>query len=443
MPGLDAPETNNGIAESTDGEEIGTLYGRVAYRNLTVTSSFGRRLKYVPTGSFFTLFNSQEPREQTVDGHAIVDGQYDQAIGKNRLSVDVSFDRWHYEALYPYEGNEDVDVVIGDDSSSGTRWSAGARVTRPLPGRQTLTFGAELLANLSQKQVYVSNSPEDRGFVIDQSSNQTGAYVQDEIRVTPWLLLNGGVRHDRYEQFARTTPRGAVILLPSVNQSIKYLYGRAFRAPNAYELYYYEEPVVRLQPESVATHEVVWEQYLGEWLRTSVSTYRSSATQLLALELLDAGPISGEYSFFNRGTINAKGVTLEGEVRSKRGLQALGNVTLQRAADGTETEMTNSPREMANFRFSAPGPIGGSMGALEVQYVSSRRSPLGTTVPAATVVHLTLSSRVARSVELFGTIRNLFDRSFSDPASEEHWTDSIPQNGRTARIGLRWHLSSR
>jgi iron complex outermembrane receptor protein len=234
-----------------------------------------------------------------------------------------------------------------------------------------------------------------------------------------------------------------VIVLPTVNQSIKYLYGRAFRAPNAYELYYYGEPVMPLQPESVATHEVVWEQYLGEWLRTSVSTYRSSASQLLALELLEANETFGEYSFFNRGTMIAKGLTLEGEIRSKRGLQALGNVTLQRAEDETETGLTNSPREMANFRFSAPGPIRGSMGAVEVQYVSSRRTPLGTLVPAATVAHLTFSSRVARSVELFGTIRNLFDASFSDPSSEEHWTDAIPQNGRTARIGLRWHLSPR
>jgi iron complex outermembrane receptor protein len=443
-PAFDAPETNNGIAENLDGEETGTLYGRVALRNLTVTAAFGRRLRYVPTAAFFTLFNSQEPRQETVDGHLILDAQYDHVAGKTRMAADVSFDRWYYDAVYPYEGESaELPVVTGQDETVGVRWSFGGRVTRPLPGKQTLTAGAELLANVRQKQAYFSNDPSEEGFLVDQSSSQSAVYLQDEIRLQPWLLVNGGIRHDRYEQFARTTPRGAVIVLPTGSQSFKYLYGRAFRAPNAYELYYFSEPTVPLRPEAVTTHELVWEQYVGEWLRTSIAGHRSIASQLIALELLDSNDTLGGYAFFNRGTIKSKGVTLEGEVRSKHGLQALANLVVQRAKDEEGGTLTNSPNEMANVRFSAPGPIRGSMAALEVQYLSSRRTPTGTVVPGATVANLTVSARLTQSVELFGTVRNLLDRSILDPASEEHWMDAIPQNGRTARIGLRWQLSPR
>ena len=111
--------------------------------------------------------------------------------------------------------------------------------------------------------------------------------MQDEIRLRPWLIVNGGLRHDRYASFNRTTPRGAVIVMPSANHSIKYLYGRAFRAPNAYELYYYRDASAYLQPESIATHEWVWEAYFGERVRTAVSTYRYRASQLVDLRIVD------------------------------------------------------------------------------------------------------------------------------------------------------------
>ena len=441
FPSHDTPDSNLGVAENLDGEEIGTLYGRVKVQNLTVTASLGRRLKFIPTASFFTLFNSQTPREQTVDGHAIVDTQYDHTIGRASISADLSFDRFYYDGVYPFSTDGPA-MLVNDDKYVGIRWSAGGRVTRPLPGNQILTAGAELLANTSQKMLSVYNDPTVSGVDIDRSSVQSAVYVQDEVKLRPWLLVNGGIRHDRYERFARTTPRGAVILLPSVNQSLKYLYGRAFRAPNVYEMNYYGVQE-NLRPESVVTHEVAWERYIGEWLRTSVSGYRSTASQLIAVDLIRLDNVGfAQYAFVNRDTVKATGLVLEGEVRSKQGFHALSNVTTQRAEDDTETLLTNSPKQMANLRFSAPGPVLGSMGAVEVQYVGSRRNLMGTTVAGTTLVNLTVSARAGRSVELFGTVRNLFDTASSDPASEEHAMDVIPQRGRTARIGVRWHLSS-
>ena len=44
---------------------------------------------------------------------------------------------------------------------------------------------------------------------------------------------------------------------------------------------------------------------------------------------------------------------------------------------------------------------------------------------------------LGRSFELFGTVRNLFDVDYAIPASDQHLQDTIPQNGRTFRVGLR------
>ena len=60
------------------------------------------------------------------------------------------------------------------------------------------------------------------------------------------------------------------------------------------------------------------------------------------------------------------------------------------------------------------------------------------TVAAATVANLTLTKRVGSAFELVGSVRNLFDAQYADPASDEHAVDAIQQNGRTARIGIRW-----
>ena len=190
--------------------------------------------------------------------------------------------------MYPYAGEESQGPSWRfRDGFSGLRWTVSSRVTRPLPGRQTLTLGGEFVDNVNQNQWGAYAFASSDNFALDQSSRQGAAYVQDEIRLRPWLIVNGGLRHDRYARFNRTTPRGAVIVMPSANHSLKYLYGRAFRAPNAYELYYYRDASAYLQPESIDTHEWVWEAYFGERVRTAVSTYRYKASQLVDLRIVD------------------------------------------------------------------------------------------------------------------------------------------------------------
>jgi outer membrane receptor for ferrienterochelin and colicins len=444
FPAFDASGENHGVAENLDGEKLGELYARLSLRDLTLTATYGQRVKDVPTAAFGTLFNSQSPRQRMSDRHTMVDAQYNRVVGGTHVAVDMAFDRLYTDGIYPYpRDTAGVPVLVNHDSADGARLGIGAHVTRALPGRQTLTAGGEFVDNFTQRQWDTYNDPLVPGFTIDQPSHQSAVYLQDEIRIRPWLMVNAGVRYDRYERFAKATPRGAVIVTPSPNQSFKYLFGQAFRAPNAYELYYYGDATAYLRPESIGTHELVWEQYVGERLRTSVSAYRSTASQLITLESAQA---SGEFeflSFFNDGIVHAKGLEFEGEVRTKRGIQLLGSYTLQGTEDEARTPVTNSPEHMVKMRLSAPGPFERSVGALEVQYLSTRRTLAGATVSAATVANATFNVPITHAFELSATLRNLFNQQYADPASTEHYIDSIQQNGRTMRIGLRWNLGAR
>jgi outer membrane receptor protein involved in Fe transport len=59
-------------------------------------------------------------------------------------------------------------------------------------------------------------------------------------------------------------------------------------------------------------------------------------------------------------------------------------------------------------------------------------------VSAAATLDVTLVQPLSRSWELYGGVRNIFDAQYADPAPGPNRQDTIVQNGRTARLGMRW-----
>src|SRR4029079_1730826 len=156
-------------------------------------------------------------------------------------------------------------------------------------------------------------------------------------------ILNAGVRYDHYEDFRRLTPRAAVILMPPNTQSSRSLFGTALRAPNAYELNSFYFGVPGLRPESIDTHEIVWERYTSDRLRTSVSTYWYKADHLITLRADDATFLGITYA--NQGHVRAKGLEFEAQMRVTAGVRGLVSYALQSATDQDNGEaLTNSPR---------------------------------------------------------------------------------------------------
>jgi outer membrane receptor for ferrienterochelin and colicins len=441
FPAFDSATTNGGVAADLDGERVANLYGRLAAGNFALTATFGRRLKVVPTASFGSIFNEQDEAEQTTDRRTMIAGQYNRTLGQTQLVLDAGFDWYAYRGRYPFESDTpDYPVLVNSDAAEGVRWNGGGHLVRKVGARHVVTAGGEYSANIRQNQWSNYNDPGVVGIEELRSSQQAGLYLQDEIRVRRWLLLNVGARYDQYEDFRRATPRGAVIVTPSPSTSFKYLYGEAFRAPNAYELYYYGSGSLR--PEFVRTNEVVWEQYVGEWLRTSVSAYRYNASQLITFQALSSDGGIHQFAFVNDGEIKASGLELEAELRTKRGIQVLTSYVLQDARpSGADAPLTNSPRHMAKARVEVP-LTARAFATGEWQFIGVRSTLAGAHVGAAAPVHLTVGWTISKSLALTGSLRNLFNQAYSDPGSDEHLPDSIPQTQRTARIGLRWLIGT-
>jgi len=98
---------------------------------------------------------------------------------------------------------------------------------------------------------------------------------------------------------------------------------------------------------------------------------------------------------------------------------------------------------MLKLRMSMQGPFEHSSLALEVLGMSSRRTLANATLDPTATANVTFVAPVGKRFQLIGNVRNLFDVQYSDPASDQHLQDTIPQNGRTFRIGLQVKLGSR
>ena len=397
----------------------------------------------MPTASFGTLFNEQTSPEQTTDSHTLLDLEYTRSIGTTQLSGRASYDRYWGEGIYPFAAvSSDVVPLVGRNDVLGTRWTAETRLTRPLPGRQVLTAGAEFIDNLHQDQRLDYNDPSVEGFIQNRSSTQHALFAQDELKVARWLIVNAGLRYDSYEDFSRVTPRAAVIVMPSPNQSFKYLFGSAFRAPNAYELNTFYFGPENLRPESIDTHEIVWERYTNDWLRTSVSGYWYRADSLITL-MVDPSTRLG-LTYANEGRVRAKGLELEAQMRLKGGVQGQMSYALQQVTDqDTQAALINSPRHMLKARVSAHGPTNQSSIAVEALAFSSRMTLLGNSLPPFALASVTMVQPIGRSFDISGTVRNLFNAQYAVPGSDQQLQDSIPQNGRTFRIGVRWKFPAK
>jgi iron complex outermembrane receptor protein len=394
-----------------------------------------------PPASFNSLFNEQQWREQTTDRHVMADVEYARALGPGRLTIRGAFDRFSYDGIYPNDlGTDDRAILVGLDHVLGSRFTASTRLTRPLPGRQVLTLGAEFIDNVHQNQAGQLRRPA-RGLVLVRALvHPAGGLRAGRSPLASWLSPTAASATIAMKTSIAVTPRAALIAMPSSNQSFKYLYGRAFRAPNLFERnsVYFGESTQASYPSRSTRTSSSGNVTPGDRLRTAVSLYplrrrRADHPRARSDDLLGG-------TFVNLGRVQARGLEAEAQMRLGAGFQGVASYSFQRAENpDTGARLVNSPAQMAKVRLSVAGPWKGSTASTEVLAMSSRLTLAGNTLgpPHRSV---TLLAPLRHGFELDLNARNLFDVQYSDPASSQHRQDDIPQNGRTFRIGVRWTL---
>ena len=445
-PEFDAPETNFGVARDVDGDSSTHFLGKFRLGGFTMAALHGSRDKTIPTASFGTVFG--DPRAGTVETQQFVDAQYERTLASRwHAGARVYFDRYAYDGTYPYPAEDDgaPGSVLNLDFARGNRWGAEVKLRRRVADRHTLALGSEYRRNFRQDQYNYDVSPYHRYLDDQRSSTNWAVYVQDEVKLHERLLINVGLRHDQYDTFGGTTnPRAALIYTPATRTTVKLLYGQAFRAPNAYELFWRQDDVAKpnavLHPETNSTSEFVWEQSLSSAVRVGVTAFHYRVDDLISQQ---TDPIDDLLVYNNVDRIDARGLELEAEGKWSSGLLARTSYTYQNSRNhATLQALTNSPAHVAQFLVLAPLGRPGLSAGFETSYLSERRTLAGNRVPSTALANLTVLSRHQKSgMEISASLLNLFNERVADPGSEEHRQDSIIQNGRTFRINVRYRFS--
>jgi iron complex outermembrane receptor protein len=232
-PEFDDPETNDGRAVGLDGDRFGRGLVRVMKGDFTVEGFYSTRRKEIPTASYDTVFG--DPRTRSDDGGGMISGSYEHAFDDlSRVWTTATYQSGFYDGDYPYD-----EGLISDYLRS--RWlTFEGQYQRFVGGRHRLTAGGEVRRNLRLEQGVTD------AFTFRQSSWVAAGFLQGEFHLGERVTLYAGGRYDHYDTFGGTfNPRVVLVAEPATGTYLKGMYGRAFRAPSAYELYYEDGSVTQ------------------------------------------------------------------------------------------------------------------------------------------------------------------------------------------------------
>jgi outer membrane receptor for ferrienterochelin and colicins len=447
FPEFDSPAENNGVAWKSDEDSAYNVFGSVNYSEFTLSGGWSWRDKTIPTASFETEFN--DGGEKTMDSRSYLDLKYDHEVTDTvRFVGRVAYDYSWYEGDYPY--GVGLGRVLNKDKSLGEWASADWQVNWRLADRHTLIVGGDYRENLTTRQENFDAAPFAEYLNDDRSGREMGLFAQAELSLMTNLVLNVGGRYDHYSTFGDTVnPRVGLIFTPFAATAIKALYGSAYRAPNAYELYYsypaQSKANPNLKPEEIKTYELVWEQGLPANLRFSVAGYFYEIENLTSQNV---DPGDGLLVFENSEKVNARGVELSLEGRYESGLVARLSCAFQRTEDElTQTELSNSPRQMAKLNVIAPLVADKLFAGIDLQYYSAVDTVSLTRSDDIFNVNATLTSRpIGKNLEISASVHNLFDSTDGFSASSEHVNsigsqlDTLPRQGRTFILKLTYRF---
>jgi iron complex outermembrane receptor protein len=435
FPEYDAPLTNNGIANGDDHEGFHKLLVTAAKGDFSFQASNVSREKGLPTGSYATTFNDE--RTRTTDGLSLASLSYDRALANGAsFSTRLHAGRYAYDGEYAYTA-----FAPNKDIVTGEWWGLDIDATRKIGSRQFLTYGAEYRDNFKMLQKNFDPEPYVLYSDLENRSTRWGVFAQDEIRLAQPLMLYAGLRVDRYDGFGyATSPRAALIYTPSPTTTFKLLAGRAFRAPNDYELQYTDLSAVnsRLEPEHIETLELTAQRLIGGGVQISASAFRNRLTDLLSRRI---DPISGLVYFGNLDEIHSRGVELGLDVNRGHGVSGQLAYSFQKTEDRvTGIQLSNSPEQMVQMELRSSILGTATTAAVDAQYMSARSTLIGDGADSHVLTNFSLfAPRTFGRFDLSASVYNVFDTKYGDPVSNGFAQQTIQQDGRSFRVRTTLH----
>ena len=452
FPEFDDPETNNGIAEDLDDDQVKNAFIEVSKDNLRIQAIYAKRQKDLPEAPFEIDFN--QPSRQSTEKF-ILNSQYQYTFANDwDMQLKSSYNYFLEDDNYIFDNTDEGDGSFVVDSSEKFRGSYGAleaMVSKKLDDKHRVSLGTEYRRNFQQdiranedSIVFLAPGTETPELFEllseDRSSNEVGVYTQAEFELNPKLFLTTGVRYDYYDLVDSNNsvnPRVALVYLPQENTSLKLKYDTAFRAPSGFEFLFNDggfsqKSPESLDPEEISTFEAIVEHYFDENFRTTVTAYYTEVDDPISLE---EDPSDGLLVFQNgEDGIEAYGFEFGLERKFDSGWKTRLSYAYQDNEDkATDQILANSPQNL--FKANVIAPIIDDLlyVGLELQYTSPRRTIADNQVNDFILTNLTFSSDelFMKGLNLQLSTYNLLDQNIRNPGASYQTQDSILLEGRT------------
>jgi iron complex outermembrane receptor protein len=420
MPFSGAPYTNKEISPLKKAENK-RLFFKGGYAGLTWELASVRK-----TTQDNAFVGMHEPSldgviMERIDENSFASIKYDSELGENlNSSTHVYSGRNFYQfdvaGSYPYF-----------EKSTGRWWGADFKFVGTWLDEHRLLFGAEYRKDYQQRYEldFIDFYGAPFQFAYDTDTRTVSFYAQDEYTLNDRLMLILGLRHDNSSASdGYTSPRMAVVYSPLPTSTFKLSYGKAFRNANPWEEIN-SFSTEKIDPERMATTELVWQQQLTSTTQLTASLYRNRVTDAVLK------PYSG---------LETVGQEIGIQYIQEDGFRVSASVTHQNTEDELGSWLINSPRWINKLNLVQPLLQNRAAVGFELQYISSRLNYDRATVKSNTLANITLSSaRIIPNAHLSLNLRNLFDER-QENVLNGFILRSVPIDGRSLWISLEYDI---
>lgn len=426
----------SGIAQGMDGEDTGKFFARAAQGPLSVEVVHSNSRKDDPAGSY--LSDPLVAGQYITDRFTVAQVQYKDNLGSDALQVQGRL----FVGEYRFFSHLSYGTFL--DSPAASDWhGAEIRLLSTRWEKHRLMVGVELQNSTRIEQQTLDLANPGNNVSISSTGYRYGMYAQDEWQLSDTVSATLGLRVDKNSVAdTQTSPRAALIWQPDSATTFKALYGRAYRAPNAFERDYGDGVTqvanTSLRGETIDTRELVVDRRVGDSLNLRGSVYQWDMQDLI---VLGVDSVSGLSQYQTGGSVRAQGLELSADKVWPGGSRLRGSLSLQKAGYASGTSLANSPTRLGKLNFSAPLPYAGLRLGYELQYDSARLALNGTELESYAVSNLHLTTeRWIKGVELGVSLRNLFDRRYAHPLADTNWQTAMDQDGRSVQVHARYRF---
>lgn len=284
-------------------------------------------------------------------------------------------------------------------------------------------------------------------FIPPHALTTAAAYAQETWRPREWATLTAGLRADHHGEFGwHLSPRLAATLHPGPKAVFRLLYGEAFRAPSARELYTVDllnsfppgNPY--LKPEQIRTFEATFSYTFSEYASLQMVGFYEETRDAI-------------FSENNRPYANYPGMHTRGGEAALE-LAWPNRVTARLSGSYTGSEAYNVPEVMAQGEVNVPFAARWNWN-LSARFVGERpRDPADlfrydlsrppyhrADIPSYWSLDSTLLAKgLAGRYDFSLTLRNLLDQEGSEPTFEPTKYHDLERPGRAVlfRVGVRF-----